>query len=126
MSEQTVNHDYRALRRQKGLNQQLFWNQVGVTQSGGSRYENERSVPAPVAELVRLHHELGIDTRQVTPQNAALIRAILSEQLDAETLLNNAERCRDLMDVLGCAAQDLGALAASVNQTLGTDRGVVA
>lgn len=69
--------DYRALRKSKDLNQQDFWSQVYVTQSGGSRYESGRDAPEPVAELVRLHYGLGIDTRRITAENALLIRAVL-------------------------------------------------
>ncbi|MDB5811131.1 MAG: hypothetical protein JWN94_3253 [Betaproteobacteria bacterium] len=51
----------RNLRQRLGLNQQQFWSAVGVTQSGGSRYESGRSMPKPVVELVRLVHVEGID-----------------------------------------------------------------
>jgi len=51
----------RHLRQRLGLNQQEFWSAVGVTQSGGSRYETGRSMPKPVRELVRLVHIEGID-----------------------------------------------------------------
>ncbi|MBI4192942.1 MAG: helix-turn-helix transcriptional regulator [Betaproteobacteria bacterium] len=51
----------RYLRQRLGLNQQDFWSAVGVTQSGGSRYETGRSMPKPVRELVRLVHVEGID-----------------------------------------------------------------
>ena len=44
----------RNLRQRLGLNQQQFWSAVGVTQSGGSRYESGRSLPKPVRELLRL------------------------------------------------------------------------
>lgn len=37
-----------SMRRKTGLNQQQFWGQVGVTQSGGSRYEHGRKVPPSV------------------------------------------------------------------------------
>lgn len=67
----------RQLRRRLGQNQQEFWSRIGVTQSGGSRYESGRSMPSPVQELARLHHVLGIDTRLITAKNAALIRAVL-------------------------------------------------
>lgn len=77
--------DYRALRSGKELNQHDFWAQVGVTQSGGSRYESGRNVPKPVAELVRLHHELGIDTRLITTANAALIQAVLENGTNERT-----------------------------------------
>ena len=44
--------DYRKLRRQLDLNQSEFWSHLGVTQSGGSRYEASiRRVPKLVAML---------------------------------------------------------------------------
>ena len=51
----------RHIRQRLGLNQQEFWSKVGVTQSGGSRYESGRTMPKPVRELVRLVHVEGID-----------------------------------------------------------------
>ena len=51
----------RELRRKLRLNQSEFWSKVGVTQSGGSRYETGRRIPRPVRELVRLVHVEGID-----------------------------------------------------------------
>jgi transcriptional regulator with XRE-family HTH domain len=42
------------LRKQMGLNQQEFWSRVGVTQSGGSRYESGRGISRPVAMLIEL------------------------------------------------------------------------
>ena len=44
----------REIRRRLGLNQEQFWTQIGVTQSGGSRYESGRDMPKPVRELLRL------------------------------------------------------------------------
>lgn len=46
--------DPRAIRERLGLNQTDFWAKVGITQSGGSRYESGRSLPRAVRELVRL------------------------------------------------------------------------
>jgi len=37
-----------------GLNQSEFWSRIGVTQSGGSRYETGRKMPKPVAMLFEL------------------------------------------------------------------------
>ncbi len=56
----------RSIRLRLGLNQQDFWGQIGVTQSGGSRYEGGRSMPKPVRELLRLVHVNQIDLRRVT------------------------------------------------------------
>lgn len=36
-----------ALRSEMGLNQSRFWNPIGVTQSGASRYESGRPIPQP-------------------------------------------------------------------------------
>jgi|SRR5688572_10617352 transcriptional regulator with XRE-family HTH domain len=55
----------RHIRQRLGLNQQEFWSKVGVTQSGGSRYESGRAMPKPVRELVRLVHVEGIDLARV-------------------------------------------------------------
>ena len=54
----------REIRRRLRLNQQDFWSQVGVTQSGGSRYESGRAIPRPVRELLRLVHIEGITLEQ--------------------------------------------------------------
>jgi transcriptional regulator with XRE-family HTH domain len=44
----------RDLRKKLGVNQFDFWSKIGVTQSGGSRYESGRAMPKPVRELLRL------------------------------------------------------------------------
>ena len=46
--------DPRDIRKRLNMNQSEFWSRIGVTQSGGSRYESGRSLPKPVRELVRL------------------------------------------------------------------------
>lgn len=42
------------LRKSLDMNQMTFWTQLGVTQSGGSRYENGRAIPKPVKLLLKL------------------------------------------------------------------------
>src|SRR3972149_3153729 len=80
----------RRLRQRLGLNQQEFWSAVGVTQSGGSRYETGRSMPKPVFELVRLVHIEGIDlsrargedfmiANRLRSTNPALYRRLMRE-----------------------------------------------
>lgn len=44
----------RDIRKKLGINQMDFWSKLGVTQSGGSRYESGRAMPKPVRELLRL------------------------------------------------------------------------
>lgn len=48
----TKDFDVRALRHKTGMNQSQFWSPLGVTQSGGSRYESGRTMPAPVKKLL--------------------------------------------------------------------------
>ena len=55
----------RDIRKKKGLNQIDFWKQVGVTQSGGSRYESGRNMPKAVRELIRIIHIEGIDLENI-------------------------------------------------------------
>ncbi|SUA25262.1 Uncharacterised protein [Neisseria gonorrhoeae] len=47
------------------MNQIDFWGKVGVTQSGGSRYETGRKMPKPVRELLRLVHIECLDLAKV-------------------------------------------------------------
>ena len=42
----------RQIREHRGLSQVDFWYPLGVTQSGGSRYENGRSMSRPVEILL--------------------------------------------------------------------------
>ena len=44
----------KALRQKTGLNQKDFWGKIGVSQGGGSRYENGRAIPKPVSMLIDL------------------------------------------------------------------------
>ena len=70
-SQETI--DARAIRRKLGLNQQQFWSQLGVTQSGGSRYESGRNMPRPVQHLLRLVHVENIDISKVRREDFEVI-----------------------------------------------------
>lgn len=63
----------REIRRKLGMNQQDFWSQVGVTQSGGSRYESGRNMPRPVRELLRLVHVEQIELSKVKREDFEII-----------------------------------------------------
>jgi hypothetical protein len=43
------------VRLARGEDQNRFWSRFGVTQSGGSRYEAGRNIPAPTGALVVLY-----------------------------------------------------------------------
>jgi len=66
----------REIRRKLGLNQQQFWTQVGVTQSGGSRYESGRNMPKPVKELLRLVHVEQIDLNKVKREDLEIVELL--------------------------------------------------
>jgi hypothetical protein len=61
------------VRRKLGMNQQEFWTKIGVTQSGGSRYESGREMPKPVRELLRLVHVEKIDLTRVRKEDFEVI-----------------------------------------------------
>ena len=63
----------RELRRKLGLNQTEFWQAVGVTQSGGCRYEAGRNMPKPVAELVRIVYLEKVDLAKINGHDIKLI-----------------------------------------------------
>ncbi|HUO44835.1 MAG TPA: helix-turn-helix transcriptional regulator [Burkholderiales bacterium] len=62
----------RDIRHRAGMNQQEFWAKIGVTQSGGSRYETGRAMPRPVRELLRLVHVEGIDPGRAKGEQFAI------------------------------------------------------
>lgn len=70
--------DPREIRRKLGLNQQQFWSKIGVTQSGGSRYESGRNMPKPVRELLRLVHVEQIDTQRIKREDVEVIEFLKS------------------------------------------------
>ena len=49
-----------------------FWSRIGVTQSGGSRYESGRNMPKPVRELLRLVHIERVDLAKVNRDDLAV------------------------------------------------------
>ena len=65
--------DVRDIRHKLGLNQQVFWARLGVTQSGGSRYESGRNMPRPVRELVRLVYVENIDIQKIKREDVEVI-----------------------------------------------------
>lgn len=66
--------DLVATRKTLGLNQSEFWSRIGVTQSGGSRYETGRKMPKPVAMLVELVYGIKNDNAAATTLQTLRIR----------------------------------------------------
>lgn len=84
--------DPREIRRKLGLNQQQFWSKIGVTQSGGSRYESGRNMPKPVRELLRLVHVEQIDIQRIKREDLDVVEYLKSEEAELfKTLKKSAK-----------------------------------
>lgn len=84
----------REIRRKLGLNQQEFWSRIGVTQSGGSRYESGRNMPKPVRELLRLVHVEQIDLTKVRREDFEIVEYLKETHPDLYKSLRKAVRAR--------------------------------
>lgn len=74
--------DAREIRHKLGLNQQQFWSKLGVTQSGGSRYESGRNMPRPVQQLLRLVHVEQIDIAKVRKEDFEVVEFLKASNPD--------------------------------------------
>ncbi|WP_263768651.1 helix-turn-helix domain-containing protein [Propionivibrio soli] len=86
--------DPREIRRKLGLNQQQFWSKIGVTQSGGSRYESGRNMPRPVRELLRLVHVEQIDIQRIKREDLDVIDYLKSEESDLYKQLKKSAKAK--------------------------------
>jgi hypothetical protein len=77
-----------------GLNQQQFWSKIGVTQSGGSRYESGRNMPKPVRELLRLVHVEQIDIQRIKRDDVDIIEYLKSEESALYKTLKKAAKSK--------------------------------
>jgi len=82
------------IRQKLGLNQQEFWTKIGVTQSGGSRYESGRAMPKPVRELLRLVHVEKLDLSKVKKEDFEVIEYLKNEHPDMYANLRKASKSR--------------------------------
>lgn len=71
----------RDIRRKLQMNQQEFWSRIGVTQSGGSRYESGRTMPKPVRELLRLVHIEGIPLEKARGEDFEVVNYLKQSNL---------------------------------------------
>lgn len=84
----------REIRRKLGLNQQGFWSKIGVTQSGGSRYESGRNMPKPVRELLRLVHIEQVDLSKVKREDFEIIEYLKDTHPDLYKSLRKAVKAQ--------------------------------
>ncbi len=86
--------DAREIRRKLGLNQQQFWSTLGVTQSGGSRYESGRNMPKPVRELLRLAHVEQIDIKSIKREDWDVIEYLKAQEPELYKSLKKSARSK--------------------------------
>lgn len=84
----------REIRRRLGMNQEQFWTRIGVTQSGGSRYESGRTMPKPVRQLLRLVHVERIDLGRVKKEDFEIIDHLKAHHPDLYQTLRKAARSK--------------------------------
>ncbi|KAF0814121.1 hypothetical protein IGB42_01018 [Andreprevotia sp. IGB-42] len=88
MTAKSVNP--REIRHELGMNQQEFWGKIGVTQSGGSRYESGRAMPKPVKELLRVVHVERIDLAEIGKDDVAVLQYLKQNRPELYQLLLEA------------------------------------
>lgn len=93
-TKSTDKNEPREIRRKLGLNQQQFWSKIGVTQSGGSRYESGRNMPRPVRELLRLVHIEQIDIQRIKRDDMDVIDFLKSEEPDLYKTLKKSAKSK--------------------------------
>jgi transcriptional regulator with XRE-family HTH domain len=86
--------DAREIRRKLGLNQQQFWSTLGVTQSGGSRYESGRNMPKPVRELLRLVHVEQIDIKSIKREDWDVVEYLKGQEPELYKSLKKSARSK--------------------------------
>ena len=86
--------DAREIRRKLGLNQQQFWSTLGVTQSGGSRYESGRNMPKPVRELLRLVHVEQIDIKSIKREDWDVVEYLKGQEPELYKSLKKSTRSK--------------------------------
>jgi transcriptional regulator with XRE-family HTH domain len=99
------------LREQMGLSQKAFWAPMGITQSGGCRYENGHPMPKPIRILVFVNYVAGLRLDAGTPDGAGrLMRLAL---LQASETAAEAEKIGAKMAEAMAAVRQVNKLLAS-------------
>ncbi len=112
-SEKDINgHAAKALREKAGMTQKAFWNSLGLTQSGGSRYEQGHPIPRPVRILIFTMYVSGLKVDASTKEGVDGLSRLA--QLQASEVARESERIgakiMDAMQHVRKAATILSAL----------------
>lgn len=80
----------RHLRKQLGMTQQAFWEPLGITQSGGCKYETGHPMPNPIRTLVFVTYVAGLRTDAFTRDGVASLMRL--SRLQASEAAAQAEK----------------------------------
>lgn len=86
--------DVRDIRHKLGMNQSQFWSMIGVTQSGGSRYESGRNMPRPVQALLRLVHVEQVDISKIKKEDVEIVEYLKANDQELYKTLKKAARSK--------------------------------
>lgn len=78
-TDTTLALNLRETRLKLSMNQYQFWTKIGVTQSGGSRYESGRHMPKPVRELFRLVYVEKLNLQDINREDWNVIEYLRAE-----------------------------------------------
>ncbi|MEI7431158.1 MAG: transcriptional regulator [Betaproteobacteria bacterium] len=84
-----IKNSPREIRRRLNLNQIDFWSKLGISQSGGSRYENGRRMPRSVSELMRLVYVEKLDLQNISCMDIEVINYL---KIENSALFNELKR----------------------------------
>ena len=82
--------EIKAIRQNQCLIQSEFWEAVGVTQSGGSRYENGHTIPTQILELIRIIYIEGIPLEKIKGEYIRVALALREQNQDHYTQLQQS------------------------------------
>ena len=91
------NIDAREIRQELGMNQQQFWSALGITQSGGSRYESGQSMPKSVRELFRLLYVERIDIKSIKREDWEVAKYLKSQDQELFKSLKKSAHSHEKM-----------------------------
>jgi transcriptional regulator with XRE-family HTH domain len=86
------------LRIANDLTQQEFWEKVGITQSGGSRYETgDRTIPNSLAQILRLTYIEHVNLEDVSRDSVEVAKLLKKEHPEMyDSLLKEVKMRRKL------------------------------
>jgi transcriptional regulator with XRE-family HTH domain len=101
------------LREQSGLTQKVFWSSIGLTQSGGCRYENGQSVPKPVRILIFANYVAGFKIDATTPDGVCGLLRLA--KIQASQSAQEAEKIGAKMAEAMSAVRQVNKLLANIS-----------